>query len=270
VGRTVRWRLPVAPRDGVQDGHIETGGLDPTDTPWEYGIEYLDEWFSQARAEWEAWDLDPALFTVDVVAPSTGGLVTRSYLQSDLYRTGEIDQFLMLGTPNHGAVDAYAMRESIDPFLGVTPVVAVETVAEGLTEVGPAHASAGTTMVAGAHVLNSRRAEDYIPAITDLLPTFDVISTVWPHKWVHGSDDNTLLADSAQLPGIAGVAIEALGHLNLAGADIRVQQEVFAFFGIPVPGSGFACGAFRSLAEGMAGGCCPWSGCVPLPPHFTA
>ena len=35
------WRLPVAPRDGVADGNVETDQLDPTDTVWEYGIEYL-------------------------------------------------------------------------------------------------------------------------------------------------------------------------------------------------------------------------------------
>lgn len=43
---------------------------------------------------------------VNVVAHSMGGLVTRSYIQSEHYQ-GNINKFLMLGTPNYGSHTAY-------------------------------------------------------------------------------------------------------------------------------------------------------------------
>ncbi|MCX6159103.1 MAG: hypothetical protein NTY74_14075 [Ignavibacteriae bacterium] len=43
---------------------------------------------------------------VNIVAHSMGGLVTRSYIQSNQY-TNNIKKFLMLGTPNHGSFSAY-------------------------------------------------------------------------------------------------------------------------------------------------------------------
>lgn len=45
---------------------------------------------------------------VNVVAHSMGGLVVRWYIQSSLYNDRQdINKFIMLGTPNHGSVDAY-------------------------------------------------------------------------------------------------------------------------------------------------------------------
>ena len=43
---------------------------------------------------------------VNIVAHSMGGLMVRAYIQGPRYR-GDIDQFIMLGTPNAGAPDAY-------------------------------------------------------------------------------------------------------------------------------------------------------------------
>lgn len=47
---------------------------------------------------------------VDIIAHSMGGLVARPYLQSDEYR-GDVDQFIMLGTPNYGSSDVYTLWE---------------------------------------------------------------------------------------------------------------------------------------------------------------
>ncbi len=44
---------------------------------------------------------------VDIVAHSMGGLLVQAYMNSDMYQPGEIDQFIMLGTPNKGASAAY-------------------------------------------------------------------------------------------------------------------------------------------------------------------
>ena len=111
------WRLPVLPRDGALDGHIDTTQLDPSDSVWEYGVEYVHYWINRARDAWVDGGLDPGQFSVDIVAHSMGGLLARSYLQSDLYQPGEVNQLLMLGTPNHGAVDAYQIREWINGTL---------------------------------------------------------------------------------------------------------------------------------------------------------
>lgn len=50
---------------------------------------------------------------VDIIAHSMGGLVARSYIQGELYQD-DVDQFIMLGTPNAGAADAYTVWENGD------------------------------------------------------------------------------------------------------------------------------------------------------------
>ena len=53
---------------------------------------------------------------VNIVAHSMGGLVTRKYIQSDSYEN-DIHKFVMVGTPNKGAVNAYYIWEGGDPLL---------------------------------------------------------------------------------------------------------------------------------------------------------
>lgn len=47
---------------------------------------------------------------VDIVAHSMGGLVARSYIQSNSYGNN-VDQFIMMGTPNEGSSDVYTLWE---------------------------------------------------------------------------------------------------------------------------------------------------------------
>ena len=302
------WRLPVAPRDGSIDGQVETNGLDPTDASWAYGIEYLHHWIEQAEEEWVSWNGDPALFSVDIVAHSMGGLIARSYLQSDWYSTGQIDQLLMLGTPNHGAVDAYQVREWINGLLEVVPDIDLSQITSKLADLDPQHMLFGSILSAGAQLMNAPSVEAYSPSIIDLLPTFDFISTVWPHKWLQSLNDNTLVADlnhaydyagsdvevqvllgsgletnyeiyrplgigllgllayddlpagsgdtrvlasSAQLPGVDSRILDSVDHYELAGADVRAQQQVFEYLGIDAPADGYISGLHRSIAEGL-------------------
>ncbi len=44
---------------------------------------------------------------VDLIAHSMGGLVARSYIQSDDYQNDDIDQIIFLGTPHQGSLESY-------------------------------------------------------------------------------------------------------------------------------------------------------------------
>ena len=60
---------------------------------------------------------------VDIVAHSMGGLLVQQYIASDQYTPGEIDQFVMLGTPNESASAAYLPWEGgIFPSTWSVPV----------------------------------------------------------------------------------------------------------------------------------------------------
>lgn len=50
---------------------------------------------------------------VDIIAHSMGGIVSRSYIQGSSYEN-DIDQLILIGTPNEGAADAYVAWEGGD------------------------------------------------------------------------------------------------------------------------------------------------------------
>lgn len=121
------WRVLPGPIDGALDGKISgltaqiiTSAQPPSPTnpqgTYKFGVDYLGYWLKQAQQQWE---LDypglPVPKSVDVIAHSTGGLVVRSYIQSDAYQGSyvddngvtqnlpKIDHFIMMGVPNQGA-----------------------------------------------------------------------------------------------------------------------------------------------------------------------
>ncbi|MBU2028728.1 alpha/beta hydrolase [Patescibacteria group bacterium] len=49
--------------------------------------------------------------SVDIIAHSMGGLLAREYIESDYY-DNDINQLIMLGTPNNGAPEAYLKWEA--------------------------------------------------------------------------------------------------------------------------------------------------------------
>lgn len=60
---------------------------------------------------------DPPCEKVHVIAHSAGGILVRSYIQSDLYTDrNDIDRFAMCGTPNRGAPILYYIWEGGDPL----------------------------------------------------------------------------------------------------------------------------------------------------------
>lgn len=113
---TYDWRLPAAPIDGSFDGQIN--GLSAAtiaDGEFDYGVDFLGYWLRRAAEEWDEAYPGTPLDGVDIIAHSNGGILTRSYIQSDAYggtftssigrtlQLPEIDHFIMIGTPNRGA-----------------------------------------------------------------------------------------------------------------------------------------------------------------------
>ncbi|MCC6233986.1 MAG: LEPR-XLL domain-containing protein, partial [Verrucomicrobiales bacterium] len=101
------WRTPVALQDGTPDGvlaHSTLPGYSLSDGQFESGLDYLGAALARAASTWS--DLKgsaPAL--ADILTHSTGGLVSRSYLQSDLYATGGLPgvrTLIQSGVPNQG------------------------------------------------------------------------------------------------------------------------------------------------------------------------
>ncbi len=111
------WRLTPGPIDNNIDGKIDgLSGISITDNQFNYGVDYLGWYIKQASERWrELYDED--LDSIDVIAHSTGGLVTRTYIQSnaygDVYNISEnyklpkIRNFVMIGVPNRGASKAW-------------------------------------------------------------------------------------------------------------------------------------------------------------------
>lgn len=105
------WRLPLAPDDGTADGRIRGLTADALiDNTFSYGVDYLGNSLSRAMTAWDQMHQHP-LDAVDVVAHSMGGLVTRSYVQSDAYGSATstgvklpiLNEFVEMATPHQGA-----------------------------------------------------------------------------------------------------------------------------------------------------------------------
>ncbi len=75
---------------------------------WGFKIQYLRPWIQEAKRR-------TGMDKVDIIAHSMGGLVTRSYIQSNKYQN-DIRNFTMVGTPNKGASRVYYLYNG-DPVL---------------------------------------------------------------------------------------------------------------------------------------------------------
>lgn len=111
------WRLTPGPIDNDIDGKIDgLTGVSITDNQFNYGVDYLGWHIKKACEIWrEKYDED--LDSIDVIAHSTGGLVSRTYLQSDAYgdlydlannyKLPRVRNLIMIGVPNRGASKAW-------------------------------------------------------------------------------------------------------------------------------------------------------------------
>lgn len=111
------WRLLPAPIDNNFDSYIDgITGTSITDDEFKYGVDYLGWYVKKACDRWRT-DYNEELDSIDIISHSTGGLVTRSYIQSSAYggiyddannyKLAKIRNFIMIGVPNRGASKAW-------------------------------------------------------------------------------------------------------------------------------------------------------------------
>jgi hypothetical protein len=191
------WRMPSGPRDGVFDGHV--GGLTATsitDGRFEYGVDYLGYWLQEAAEQYRLFTGDE-LDQVDVVAHSTGGIVARTYVQSDAYggtfadpiygsmHLPRVRNLMLVGVPERGAskalnplLDNFSLDLSFKYGMSKLIYLAYRKVLHGKTVTGPDHdinlASISTDGTA-ATADPARFIRQFVPTIDDLLATYKFV-----------------------------------------------------------------------------------------------
>lgn len=121
------WRVLPGRIDGTTDASIDgvINGYVPEDIVdeiFETGVDYMGWYLDLASDMWALTrEGNPRPQSVDVVAHSTGGLVTRSYIQSNVYNASYVDEdsgfethtlpkinhFVSVGVPHRGASKAW-------------------------------------------------------------------------------------------------------------------------------------------------------------------
>ena len=97
---------------------------------------------------------------VDIVAHSMGGLIARHYIESDEYAE-DVDQLIMLGTPNRGAPKTYRFWEGMEGFESKS-----ESILKTRIQIEAA-ANSYLNIISYVH--------DYIPSLGQLLPTYSYL-----------------------------------------------------------------------------------------------
>src|SRR3989344_4194464 len=156
---------------------------------------------------------------VDIVAHSMGGLLAQAYMDSDDYAPGEIGKFVMLGTPNKGASEAYLPWEG-----GVLPKTW-----DWLFR-GYVNWIEGNLKIANhkQDIQNPAGYRLFFPSLQELLPSVPFISKDGGDATVSGVDTNPLLQslhdnlaniinDGVDITTIAGSGGNTLGTVALAG-----------------------------------------------------
>ncbi len=198
------WRLTPGPDDGSFDGKISSISANSiTDNKYEYGVDYLGYWLKKAAEKWKERfpDADP-LYYVDVIAHSTGGLVARTYIQSDAYggslgnlNLPKIDNFIMLGVPNQGAPKAWnPINDDWNSEIGYSLVmrqfanVPYQKLLQGKIINGPKPITQATVIAqSGNSDLTSKASkkafiDQYIPTIKSLLATYYFGANIDPNQ----------------------------------------------------------------------------------------
>ena len=192
------WRVLPGPIDDFNlsevaadwrfDGQIEGLEAHVNRSEFEYGVDYFMYWLKKAVDVWHDDHPEIPLESVDVIAHSTGGLVTRTYIQSDAYqgeyaasfgavKLPKIDKFVMVGVPNRGAAKAWNPLHDnfIDDFAFRR---ILSKVIKGAFEKQGTQPISGPDGVITAETDERTFIERYIPTIRSLLATYDFLGTL--------------------------------------------------------------------------------------------
>jgi uncharacterized repeat protein (TIGR01451 family) len=237
------WRLAPGPNDGSRNGTISgISATSITDSNYEYGVDYLGYWLRQAAEKWKERFPDAApLDSVDVIAHSTGGLVTRAYIQSGAYggssgtlNLPKVDNFIMLGVPNAGAPKAWnPINDDWNSDITYSLVlrqfanVPYQKLLQGFTINGPTPITQATVIAqSGNSDLTSKASKEafidqYVPTIKALLATYSFGATVSPNK------ENSLLLDlNANVSSVTSKSNISVVYGNNSNTITSVQSKI--------------------------------------------
>ena len=161
---------------------------------------------------------------VDIVAHSMGGLVAREYIQGPNYQD-DVDELIMLGTPNEGAADAYVAWEggTIPERWDVKSKWYIKSVEWVLKH----------TRDTDLEPPLSFRA--FFPSLKDLLPTADFVSRDGSPVTIGDlaeqniflqqlNDSLDTLTDRAEVTTIAGNNLQTLGNIPIG--SVRTSDDI--------------------------------------------
>jgi hypothetical protein len=187
------WRLTPGPIDNNIDGHISgLSGVSITSGQYNYGVDYLGWYIKQACERWRQ-DYERELDSIDVLAHSTGGLVTRAYIQSNAYgdiydisnnyKLPKIRNFVMIGVPNRGASKAWNaindnwIADYIYRFV-LSKIInsAYQKVLQNQTVTGPDYDITKNDILDSlGNPSKTKFINKYVPTLRYLLATYDFI-----------------------------------------------------------------------------------------------
>lgn len=271
---TYDWRLPPGPVDNSTDGRIEgLSGTSITSRNFNYGVDYLGWFLKKASDRWRQ-EYNEELDSVDIIAHSTGGLVSRTYIQSDSYGSiydlsnnyhlPRVRNFVMLAVPNRGASKPWNLLH--DNWTGdiayrfvLSKIVnrAYQKVLAGKTITGPDYDIDKTSILDNSgnpdkELFISR----YVPTIRYLLATYDFIDFGQGLTNINNDTDtrNTLLLDlnngfdlnplndpNGFLDSTRATVIYGTGVTTKSWVDKRSDFELFAVQSLTdfTPGTAF-------------------------------
>ena len=224
------WRVAVGPDpDGSFDGEVALG--DPDDFVTEdirYAVDYFGYHLKRAAEAWAA-EYGEAPESVDVISHSTGGLVTRAYVQSTVYGETTSDEltlptvhdFAMVGVPNRGASKAWNPLHNdfgCDPsYQFVVSKIGFQAFTMLAEEYVDEIEGPGDENITRGDVIEDGEPDFetfismYVPTVRDLLGTYPFLVDGDDDEPRHINDDDDLdhLRNDAALNLNAGVDVDA-------------------------------------------------------------
>ena len=209
------WRVTPGPVDNIIDGRIDgITGVSISSGQFNYGVDYLGWYIKQACERWRQ-DHNEELDSIDIISHSTGGLVTRTYIQSDAYGTvydntndyklPKIRNFVMIGVPNRGASKPW--NPTKDNWTGdvayrfvLSKIInrAYQKVLQDNIITGPdGNITKSSIMDSSGAPSKELFISKYVPTIRYLLATYDFIDFGSGLTNINNDDDNknTILLD---------------------------------------------------------------------------